>query len=459
MIMTPNQTTPNQTIRNQNQLIYAGAVITMNDHSEIFAPGYLRIAQDKIIEIGAGRPAPTEAETVQDFGDDVLLPGFVNTHHHIASSLLQGIEPKHKMAVGTTRDGSWLKLSIAFDQAQCLAGAALGYAQLLASGITTTTDSQSSWRGLRKLDGSITAAINSGLRVIFTAAFSNKTELVPAQYQLSVSESVAELARLRSDYQSQHVIIEPEPLSLPRVTDELILALHQERNHLMAMHSTYSAEFDAWARKEYGYPAIEHLARLGVLDEKLLLAHPVHYDDAEIKLIASAATKTSYCVVSNQHMGLAVPDLSRLHTAGIPVGLGLDHPNGSHDFFETMKTTMLTQRSLKLDQDACSAQRVLEMATIDGANALGMADQIGSLEIGKQADLIVIDRTQPQLQPLGGLIEQLVTGAKANHVKHVAIAGSWQLWDFQPANMNLAEIIAEANLQQQYLLKIAGLSA
>ena len=158
-------------------------------------------------------------------------------------------------------------------------------------------------------------------------------------------------------------------------------------------------------------------------------------------------------------MGLAVPDLSRLHTAGIPVGLGLDHPNGSHDFFETMKTTMLTQRSLKLDQDACSAQRVLEMATIDGANALGMADQIGSLEIGKQADLIVIDRTQPQLQPLGGLIEQLVTGAKANHVKHVAIAGSWQLWDFQPANMNLAEIIAEANLQQQYLLKIAGLSA
>ena len=119
--MTPNQTTPNQTIRNQNQLIYAGAVITMNDHSEIFAQGYLRIAQDKIIEIGAGRPAPTEAETVQDFGNDVLLPGFVNTHHHIASSLLQGIEPKHKMAVGTTRDGSWLKLSIAFDQAQCLA--------------------------------------------------------------------------------------------------------------------------------------------------------------------------------------------------------------------------------------------------------------------------------------------------------------------------------------------------
>ena len=91
MIMIPNQTTPNQTIRNQNQLIYAGAVITMNDHSEIFAPGYMRIAQDKIIEIGSGRPTQTETETVQDFGDDVLLPGFINTHHHIASSLLQGI--------------------------------------------------------------------------------------------------------------------------------------------------------------------------------------------------------------------------------------------------------------------------------------------------------------------------------------------------------------------------------
>lgn len=437
------------------QLIHASAVITMNDKCEIFRPGFIRIQNSKIIDIGPGHPEKEPHETLHDFKDDVVLPGFVNTHHHIASSLLQGIEPKHKMGVGTKRDGSWLKLSVAFDQSQCEAGAALGYLQLLGSGITTTTDSQSTWRGLRKLDGSIKAAIKSGLRVIFNAAFINKTELVPSDYQLSVSESVAELNRLRTSYQTPKVLIEPEPLSLPRVTDELVVALHQEKNHLMAMHGSYSAEFDQWARKEYGYPAIEHLARLGVLDEKFLLAHPVHLDDFEVKLLANNGAATSYCVVSNQHMGLAVPDLTRLQNKGISVGLGLDHPNGSHDFFETMKVTMLTQRSLKLDQDSFSPLKALEMATRDGAKALGLFDQIGSLEIGKKADLIVIDRSQPQLQPLGGLIDQLITGAKANHVKHVAIDGYWQLWNYKPVTMNTEEIISEANLQQKYLLKLA----
>jgi 5-methylthioadenosine/S-adenosylhomocysteine deaminase len=156
-------------------------------------------------------------------------------------------------------------------------------------------------------------------------------------------------------------------------------------------------------------------------------------------------------------MGLAVPDLTRFQNAEIAVGLGLDHPNGSHDFFETMKTTLLTQRSLKLDQEACSSLRVLEMATRDGAKALKLFDQVGSLEVGKAADLVVLDRSKPQLQPAGGLIDQVVTGAKANCVKYVAIAGKWQLWDFEPVNLDLAGIVREANQQQQYLLKIAGL--
>ena len=101
------------------QLIYAAAVITMNDAGEIFSPGYLRVKNNLITEVGAGRPAATDGETVHDFVDDILLPSFVNTHHHLASSLIQGAEPKHKMAVGTVRDGAWLKMSIGLDR-DCL---------------------------------------------------------------------------------------------------------------------------------------------------------------------------------------------------------------------------------------------------------------------------------------------------------------------------------------------------
>jgi 5-methylthioadenosine/S-adenosylhomocysteine deaminase len=439
------------------QLIYAAAVITMNDAGEIFSPGYLRVKNNLITEVGAGRPAATDGETVHDFADDILLPSFVNTHHHLASSLIQGAEPKHKMAVGTVRDGAWLKMSVGLDREECEAGASLGYLQLLESGITTTTDSQSTWKGLSKLDGSISAAVKSGLRVIFCAAFVNKTELVPSEYQLTVSESVAELARLRSTYQNERVTIEPEPLSLPRVTDELVQALHKERNQLMAMHLTYSEEFDQWARKEYGYPALVHLEKLGVLDEKSLLAHPVHFDDFEVELAAKSGASAAYCAVSNMHMGLAIPDLRRYSEKGIPVGLGLDHPNGSHDFFETMKTTVLTQRSLNRDQESFTPLRALEMATRDGAKALKLFDQIGSLEVNKRADLLVIDGNSPELQPPAGLISQVVMAAKAKCVKHVAMDGKWHLFNYQHQSMKPNEIMSHARDVQKRLLESAGI--
>lgn len=439
------------------QLIYAAAVITMNDAGDIYSPGFLRVKDSLITEVGAGRPELKNGEVLHDFADDILLPSFVNTHHHIASSLLQGAEPKHKMAVGTVRDGAWLKMSVGFDREQCEAGAALGYLQLLESGITTTTDSQSTWKGLSKLDGSISAAVKSGLRVIFCAAFVNKTELVPSEYQLSVSESVGELARLRSTYQNDRVTIEPEPLSLPRVTDDLIKALHKERNNLMAMHLTYSEEFDQWARKEFGYPALVHLENLGVLDEKSLLAHPVHFDDLEVELAAKSGASAAYCAVSNMHMGLAIPDLRRFSEKGIAVGLGLDHPNGSHDFFETMKTTVLTQRSLNRDQESFSPLRALEMATRDGAKALKLFTQIGSLEKGKRADLLVIDGNAPEMQPPSGLISQVVMAAKAKCVKHVAMDGKWHLFNYQHQSMKPQEIIESAREVQKKLLESAGI--
>lgn len=440
-----------------SQLIYAAALITMNEAGAIFSPGYLRVRGNLITEVGPGRPEVAAGETLHDFSDDVLLPSFVNTHHHIANSLLQGVEPKQKMAIGTVRNGAWRKMSIGFDKEQCAAGAALGYLQLLESGITTTTDSQATWKGLAKLDGSISAALQSGLRVIFCAAFVNKTELVPSDFQLTVPESLTELERLRSTYQNERVSIEPEPLSLPRATDELIKALHANRNRLMAMHLTYSEEFDQWARKEFGHPAIVHLEKLGVLDGSALLAHPVHFDDQEVDLVAKSGASAAYCAVSNMYMGLAIPDLRRFHEKGISVGLGLDHPNGSHDFFETMKTTMLTQRSLNRDQDSFTPLKALEMATRDGAKALKLFDQIGSLEVNKRADLLVIDGNSLEMQPPAGLISQVVTAAKSKCVKHVAMDGVWHLFNYQHQSMKPDEIIASARVVQQQLLESAGL--
>jgi cytosine/adenosine deaminase-related metal-dependent hydrolase len=157
------------------------------------------------------------------------------------------------------------------------------------------------------------------------------------------------------------------------------------------------------------------------------------------------------------HMGLAIPDLRRFSEKGIPVGLGLDHPNGSHDFFETMKTTVLTQRSLNRDQESFTPLRALEMATRDGAKALKLFEQIGSLEVGKKADLLVIDGNAPEMQPSAGLITQVVMAAKAKCVKHVAIDGKWHLFNYEHQNMKPREIVARARDVQKRLLESAGI--
>jgi 5-methylthioadenosine/S-adenosylhomocysteine deaminase len=156
-------------------------------------------------------------------------------------------------------------------------------------------------------------------------------------------------------------------------------------------------------------------------------------------------------------MGLKIPDLRRLQNKEISVGLGLDHPNGSHDFFESMKVTMLTQRCLNQDQESFSPEKVLQMATRDGAKALKLFHLIGSLEVNKRADLLVIDGTRPELQPPAGLISQVVTAAKSNCVKHVAIDGTWHLFNYEHQVMNPEEIISRAQQLQRDLLIEAGI--
>jgi len=173
--------------------------------------------------------------------------------------------------------------------------------------------------------------------------------------------------------------------------------------------------------------------------------------------MAKRGASASYCAVSNMHMGLAIPDLRRFHDKKIAVGLGLDHPNGSHDFFETMKTTLLTQRSLSRDQESFTPLRALEMATRDGAKALNLFDQIGSLEVNKRADLLVIDGNRPEMQPPAGLISQVVMAAKSKCVKHVAMDGVWHLFNYQHQSMKPAEIIERAKKLQQDLLQSAGI--
>jgi 5-methylthioadenosine/S-adenosylhomocysteine deaminase len=330
--------------------------------------------------------------------------------------------------------------------------------ELTRSGVTTTTDSQAQWTGLRKADGSLRAAAESGLRVVYSPAFVNRTTMVPPDQHFGVTDAVREYERLRDRWSSELVSVIPEVMSLPRGTDELIVALSRAGEGRMAMHLTYSAELADWAMGEYGHLPIEHLDRLGVLTDRFLGAHPVYLTDREVELYAQRGAAAAYCAVSNMLIGVDHLSIPRLRDAGIRLGLGLDYPNHTHNFFETVKMSLLAQKQLAHDASIGDAGQALAWATIDGAAALGLDGRVGSLESGKLADLQIIDLQRAHLSPSAGALSLLVYGGAPDAVRDVMVDGRWLMRSGVLTHLDEAAVRVQADRMQQRIADAVGIA-
>lgn len=169
------------------------------------------------------------------------------------------------------------------------------------------------------------------------------------------------------------------------------------------MHLAESKEMAESLRKKYGLSEVELLERIGLLkDINILAAHCIHLSDDEMRVLAQSNIKTVYSPISNMKLGVGVARINQLLKHGVTIGLGTNGPasNNSLDMFETMKVASLLQKVSCLDPTILPAEMVLRMATIEGARALGLGTRIGSIEVGKQADIILMDFAQPHLVPV-----------------------------------------------------------
>jgi 5-methylthioadenosine/S-adenosylhomocysteine deaminase len=439
-------------------LILCGAtIVTMDGARRVIPDGYLAVSRGRIVDLGpASSLSERERAEAVHLGGRALLPGFVNTHHHLHETLLRGVAEDQNLTVAWARDEAHWRALRATDEPACFAATLLACAELMRSGVTSTADSLLPWRGWRKSEGALRAAHDSGLRVVHCVAFIDRTEMIPREVQFSTDQARAHLDALREAFGHGLVAVEPEALSLPRASDGLIRALHAEASRTFAMHLTYSREFERWALDNLGRTAVEHLAGLGVVDRKLLGAHPVYLDDREIGLLAAGGARTAYCAVSNMLIGTGVAPLRPLLDAGVPVGLGLDFPNHGNNMFETMKFSVLAQKLLARDATVGSAALALELATIGGARALGMEDSIGSLEPGKWADVVVVDLRKVALQPAAGALDLLAFAGGPEVVESVMVQGRWVLRDGAVVAFDEPEAIRLANEAQHRVLEVAG---
>ncbi len=417
-------------------------LVTQNEAREVLRDTSLLIEDGLIASIG--RRLGGNADEVIDGRRKALLPGLVNTHTHIAMSLLRGYSDD----VGLS---DWLQkriwpVEMRLTGSICQAGAILGCLEMIRGGTTCFLD-------MYHFEKEIVAKVaSSGLRAFLAQGVFDVTDRWRSTYDPAWRE--------RGIRATEGLLEEVERVNCRRVkgavgphtpytcTDDTLLwakDLAEREKVPLHTHIAETRREQAAFESQKGKSEVEYLDSIGFLSPRLVAAHCVWLTRNEIKVISDRTVKVAHCPVSNMKLasGGAAPVDDMLET-GVCVSIGTDGAasNNSLDMFESMKVASLVQKSQRWDPSALPAQRALDMATFQGALALGIDSQVGSIEEGKAADLILVDLADPNLIPVhgaSGLISNLVYSAKAGNVDTTIVDGRILMRNKQVLSVDLRE--------------------
>lgn len=402
----------------RNAFIYTG-----DAQHRCFANGAALIRQGRLQWVGDEADCPEApdrtAARVVDLGGRVVMPGLVNTHTHGGLSLHRGCcDSGNLFQWAQTLAPHTSPLTLEDNRWGCYQAVL----EMVRGGITTACDCTRYGAGLF---ASVAAEV--GMRA-FGGAMANSPALRPngrPNWPLALEETRQAMADHEGDGRVRFYLGAHSPYSC---TPELLVEVKQAANQLglpFVIHAAESREEVEMVQSRYGRRPIEHLHHLGVLDARTLLAHCVWLDEGEMALLAETGAAVSHNPISNAKLASGVAPVMALRARGVPVGLGTDSmlSNNALNLFQEMKFAVLLQRAQHLDGHALSAGDVLAMGTREGAQALGWQDEIGSLEAGKEADLVVLDIDHPLGLTPERVLSDLVFAAGPQHVQAVMVHG------------------------------------
>jgi 5-methylthioadenosine/S-adenosylhomocysteine deaminase len=399
-------------------LITNGLVLTMNSRQRTIPAGAVAIHADRIAAVGtADELAAVKAVRVIDARGGIIMPGLVNTHTHAAMTLFRGLADD--LPLKTWLDDHIFPAEAAMDTGKVYAGALLACAEMIMSGTTTFCDMY------LFEDAVARAAQKAGMRAVVGEVLFD----FPSPNYGSPEQGLAYTETLIEAFRGDPLItIAVEPHS-PYLCAPAVLirafALAGAHGIPMVTHLAETSGEVATIRERYGRTPVEHLEALGVLAPNVLACHCVALSEHDIELLRRRDVKVSHNPESNMKLASGIAPVPQLLDAGVCVGLGTDGAasNNNLDLFLEMDTAAKIHKVHRLDPTVLAAGTVLRMATLDGARALGLSDRIGSLEPGKQADVIVLDTRKPHLVPMYHPVSQLVYAARGSDVETVVING------------------------------------
>jgi len=389
------------------------AELTLEHHAVAIRGG--RIVD--ILPIAEARQRYNAASTTS-LPEHVLIPGLINLHAHTAMSLLRGYADDMPL-MDWLQDAIWPAEKQHVSDSFVFDGTLLGAAEMLRSGITCVNDMYF------HPDASARAYDQLGMRAVVGITVLDFPTGYAADAEDYIRKGLEARDQWRDHARIKFALAPHAPYSLGNTSLERVSSLAEELDALVHIHLQETAGEVQQSLAEHGIRPLERLRSLGLLGPNLLAAHAVHVTDAEIAVMAEHNVRVIHNPVSNMKLASGAAPVARMLSAGVCVGLGTDGAasNNRLDILQEMRMAALLAKVSSGDASALSTHQALRMATLNGAIALGMQDEIGSIENGKKADLTAIRMDSLETTPVFNPASHLTYVVGREHVDHVWIDG------------------------------------
>ena len=423
-------------------------IFTVNEKDEVIKNGTLIVRSGKIEALGKSTEIeiPIDAtEVIDGQGKRVLIPGLIDTHNH--SSLMRGVAEDMRLV-------DWLPVydleHKACEEEDAYHASRLCYLECLKNGTTTILDMY------RFAHRAAEAAGELGIR-LHLAPYAADVE--PYTYFESTESNLKLIQTHHNSYEGRIKIwMGLENLYYcSEAMYEAAIKAQKEYGIRIHTHGCEQKEEEESIYRMFGKSTIDVLEERGILGSSTLLAHCVWVNEEDIKKMADSGTHLAHCPTSAAKLGCGIAPIHSMFKHGVNVSIGSDGciDNNSMDLFQEIKFASLMQKATLLDASVMGAKDMLRMATINGAKSLGVDNEIGSLEVGKLADIVLLDIFQPNLQPIywnktedeTNLLWNLVYSARGSNVNSVMVNGHFLVRECEVLTVSEIEIMLQAQVQ------------
>ena len=422
-------------------LITGGLVVTMDEDWTTIQDGAVAVRNGAILAVGptAELKALYQANQTIDAVGHAIMPGLINCHTHAPMTLFRGLADDLPLDIWLHQH-IWPAEAWAVKPEMVYWGTLLAAAEMIQGGTTLFTDMYFFEDDVGK------AAKQAGIRAVLGEALVD----FPSPNSKTPAEGLAYTEELLQKWAGDPLVrVSVQPHAPYSASADLMTRGKELADRYGAIYLSHVAETAnevAELKAKTGQTPPAYLDELGVLDHKTIFAHGIHLSDADIELLAERETAIAHCPQSNLKLASGAARLPQLLAAGVRLGLGTDGAASNNDlnmWGEINSATML-HKLVNNDPTAADARTVIKMATRAGADLLGMGEQLGSLEAGKRADLILIDLEQPHLVPLYDIYSHLAYAVNKADVSTVIIEGQVVMRDRQLLTVNERELLAKA---------------